>query len=67
MKNKKGIANQIQSKIGKSVGFVFVIVAVVVAFFINSMITESNNMELTLESKATSYQLADFFNKYCSF
>ena len=66
MREKKGIASQIQSKIGKSVILVFIIVAVVMGVLINSMITDSNNMELTLESKAASYQLADFFNKYCS-
>ena len=65
-RGRKGIANQIQSKIGKSVIFVFIIVAFVVGFFINSIVTDSNNMELTLESRAASYQLADFFNKYCS-
>ena len=63
---KKGISSQIQSKIGKSVGIIFVIVAVVVLVLTNSTITESNNTELTLESESASYQLADFFNQYCS-
>ena len=31
---KKGIANQIQTRIGKSVGIIFVIVAIVVLFLL---------------------------------
>ena len=63
---KKGISSQIQTKIGKSVGIIFVIIAIVVVVLVNSTITEANNKELTLESESASYQLADFFNQYCS-
>ena len=63
---KKGISNQIQTKIGRSVGIIFAVVAVIVVALANSTITEANNTELRLESKAASYQLTDFFNKYSS-
>lgn len=63
---KKGISYKIQTKMGKSVGVIFLIVAVIVGILVNSTITESNNTELALESQSASYQLADFFNAYCS-
>ena len=63
---RKGISSQIQTKIGRSIGVIFVIVAVSVVILANSLITEANNTELTLESESASYQLADFFNQYCS-
>ena len=63
---RKGISSQIQTKIGRSIGVIFMIVAVTVVILANSLITEANNTELTLESESASYQLADFFNQYCS-
>ena len=63
---KKGISHKIQTKIGKSVGAIFVIVATIVVLVANSIITEANDTELALESESASYQLADFFNQYCS-
>ena len=63
---KKGISSQIQTKIGRSVGIIFVVVAIVVLVLASSTITEANNTELILESESASYQLADFFNQYCS-
>jgi len=63
---RKGIASQIQTRIGKSVGIIFVLVAALVLTLASSTITEANNTELTLESEAASYQLTDFFNQYCS-
>ena len=60
---KKGIANQIQTRIGKSVGIIFVIVAIVVVVFTHITITEANDIELKLESEAAAYQLADFFDE----
>ena len=62
---KKGISSQIQTRIGKSVGIIFVIVAIVVIVITNATITDANDTELTLESQSASYQLADFFNQYC--
>ena len=63
---KRGIAGQIQSKIGQSISFVFLIVAVVVLVLTTTNITKANNTELTLESEGVSYRLNDFFNQYCS-
>ena len=63
---KKGISSKIQTRIGRSVGSIFVIVALIVVILANSIITGANDTELTLESESASYQLADFFNQYCS-
>ena len=63
---KKGISHKILTKIGKSVGAVFALVAVIVVLVANSVITEANNTELTLESGSASYQLAEFFQQYIS-
>ena len=63
---KKGISSQIQTRIGQSVGIIFVIVAIVVVVLTSNTITEANNTELTLESQAASYQLSDFFDEYCA-
>ena len=63
---KKGIASQIQTRIGRSVGIIFAIVAIVVVALSYSIITDANDTELTLESKSASYQLADFFDQYIS-
>lgn len=61
---KKHIATEILVKIGRSVLLVFVIVAVITILMVRSVIMESKEKELTLESKAASYQLADFFDQY---
>ena len=63
---KKGIAIQIQTKIGKIVGIIFIVVAIVVGLVTTNSITDANNTELTLESESSAYQLSDFFNQYCS-
>ena len=63
---KRGISRKILTKIGKSVGAIFVLVAIIVVLVANSIITEANDTELTLESEAASYQLADFFQQYSS-
>ena len=63
---KKGIAIQIQTKIGKTVGIIFIVVAIVVGLVTTNSITDANNTELTLESESAAYQLSDFFNQYCS-
>ena len=63
---KKGISSQIQIKIGKTVGIIFIVVAVIVGLVVNASITDANNTELTLESESAAYQLSDFFNQYCS-
>ena len=63
---KKGISSKIQTRIGKSVSIIFVLVALIVILVTNSSITEANDTELTLESQSASHQLSDFFNQYCS-
>ena len=63
---KKGIAIQIQTKIGKTVGIIFIVVAIVVGLVTTNSITDANNTELTLESESAAYQLSDFFNQYCT-
>ena len=63
---KKGISSQIQIKIGKTVGIIFIVVAVIVGLVVNASTTDANNTELTLESESAAYQLSDFFNQYCS-
>lgn len=63
---KKGISSQIQIKIGKTVGIIFIVVAVIVGLVANASITDANNTELTLESESAAYQLSDFFNQYCT-
>lgn len=63
---KKGISSQIQIKIGKTVGIIFIVVAIVVGLVVNASTTDANNTELTLESESAAYQLSDFFNQYCS-
>ena len=63
---KKGISQKILTRIGKSVGAIFILVALIVVLVSNSVITEANNTELTLESQSASYQLAEFFQQYAS-
>ena len=57
---KKGIAIQIQTKIGKTVGIIFIVVAIVVGLVANASITDANNTELTLESESAALQLQNF-------
>ncbi len=63
---KNGISSKIQTRIGKSVSIIFVLVALIVILVTNSSITEANDTELTLESQSAAHQLSDFFNQYCS-
>ena len=62
--NKNGISNQIQSKIGKSVILVLIVVALIATIMVNNIVTESNDKELKLESQVAAYQLAEFFAPY---
>ena len=63
---KKGISSQIQTKIGQTVGIIFVVVALIVGIVSYVTITDANDTELTLESESAAYQLADFFDQYCT-
>ncbi len=64
--SNKGIAEQIKSQIGKNVVIVLIVIAVVSIFMMRSVLMSSKETELTLESKAMSYQLEEFFRKYIS-
>lgn len=60
----KRIADEIMLEIGRSVVIVFLVVAVMSIVMVRSVIMSSKQEELTLESRAASYQLADFFDQY---
>lgn len=62
--NKKGISNQIQMRIGKSVVIVLVVIALLAIIMVNNIVTEANDTELKLESQVASYQLAEFLAPY---
>ena len=59
-KNKKGISYQIQSRIGKSVILVLIIIALLATLMVNNIVSDANDTELALESQVVSYQLAEF-------
>lgn len=63
-RRKKRIANEILLSIGRCVLLVLAVVAVMSIFMVRLVIMSSQQDELTLESKAASYQLADFFDQY---
>lgn len=65
-KNKKQrrIADEILFQVGKSVLAVFLVVAIVAIFMVRWLIVNSKESELTLQSRAASYQLAGFFEQY---
>lgn len=58
--NRKGISYQIQMRIGKSVAFVLIAIAVLATAMVNKIVTEANDTELKLESQVASHQLAEF-------
>lgn len=62
--NRKRIADEIMAHIGKSVIFVFFIVAAVVICMAGWTIITSKEKELVLESKAASNQLTAFLDQY---
>ena len=59
--NKKGIVQQLQTKIGISVTAVLAVIAVVTLLQVNNMATTANDTELKLESEAAALQLERFF------
>jgi len=61
---RKRIADEIMMHIGRSVIFVFLIVAVVTICIVGWTIMTSKEKELTLESKAASNQLTAFLDQY---
>lgn len=62
--NRNSIKFQIQYKIGRSVSIIFVTIAILAILIVRGIVTSANNTELTLESKAASYQLGHYFNTY---
>lgn len=63
-KKQRRIADEILFQVGRSVLAVFLIVAIVAIFMVRWIIVSSKESELTLQSKAVSYQLTGFFEKY---
>lgn len=57
--NKKGISHQIQMRIGKSVAFVLIFIAVLATVMVNKIVSEANDTELKLESQVASHQIAE--------
>lgn len=63
-RKRKKIANEILLSIGRSVLLVLAIIAVMSILMVRYVIMSSKQEQLTLESKAASYQLSDFFDQY---
>ena len=59
--NKKGITNQIQTKIGQSIILVLLVIAIIATIMVNDIVHSANDTELKLESQVASHQLAEFF------
>ena len=59
--NKKGIVNQLQTKIGISVTIVMAIIAVITLLQVNNMAVTANDTELRLESHSAALQLEKYF------
>ena len=60
-KNKKGISHQIQSRIGKSVIIVLIIIALISTIVVKRIVNEANDTELSLQSQLISHQLSEYF------
>lgn len=63
-KKQRRISDEILFQVGRSVLAVFLIVAIVAIFMVRWIIVSSKESELTLQSKAASYQLTGFFEQY---
>lgn len=63
-KKPKRISEQIVSRSVSTVIAVFTLVMVIVILAVLTVVNSANKTELTLQSKAASYQIADFFNQY---
>lgn len=60
----KRISEQIERQIGSIVLVIFFVIAVVSIISVRSVVIQSKETELTLESQASAYQIADFFDQY---
>ena len=58
---RKGIVFQIQNKIGISVTLVMALVAVMCVLMVQTLVVESNEVQLQLQSEAVSLQLEKYF------
>lgn len=61
---KMGISQQIQKQVGSNILVTFLVIAIVSIFMVRSTVMSAKENELTLESKAASYQLGDYFDQY---
>ena len=61
---KGRIANQIRGQIGSSVLIVYILVEVLIVVIVTQTVYDSKKTQLTLESEASSNQLAGFFEQY---
>ena len=57
--DKKGISNQIQTRIGKSVILVLLVLAFLAIIMVNNIVKEANDTELRLESEVASHQIGE--------
>ena len=62
--NKKGISNQIQTRIGKSVVLVLIVIALLATIMVRNIVKDANDTELKLESQLVSHQLAEYLAPY---
>lgn len=60
----QGISQQIQKQIGSIVLVILLVIEVVAIFMVRASVMNAKETELTLESKAASYQLGDYFDQY---
>ena len=61
---RRGIADQIRTRIGLDVLIVLIVVAAASIFMARGVVMEAKKAQLTLQSELVSYQLADFFHQY---
>lgn len=61
---KMGISQQIQKQVGSNILVTFLVIAIVSIFMVRSTVMSAKENELTIESKAASYQLGDYFDQY---
>lgn len=62
--SKKRISQQIQKQIGSIVLAILLVIEVVSILMVRATVMNAKETELTLESKAASYQLGDYFDQY---
>ena len=63
-KNKNGIKNQIQSKIGIAIIVIMTIITVLVVALVYNLLIDANNTELQQDSEAVSLQVEKYFSPF---